>query len=279
LPIGTTLLPSSQGVATDALRPYKGFSNINQATNGGASIYHSLQTNLRRRLTRGLLFGVAYTWSKSQDFGSSNGTNLPNAFDKSIYYGVSDFDRRHVFVSNFVYNIGQYDHSSHLANRVLLGNWQVSGTLQAQTGGPLNVSNGSDFAGVGTGSGTQLYTHSRKVSTYKAFAGQTGTALWFDKAAFQAPAPGTFAPRGSRNLIYGPGFQSYNAALNKTFHVIPSLEKRTLVFRAEAFNLANHPTADNPDTNPTSGTFGQSRTKGGTYGADRQFQFSLRYAF
>lgn len=269
----------------DFLRPYKGFSNIAQATNGGASIYHSLQANLRRRLTKGLLFGVAYTWSKSMDFGSSNGTNLPNAYDKSIYYGPSDFDRRHVFVSNFVYNINQFDHSSHLASRALLGDWQFSGTLQAQTGGPLNVSTGSDYAGVGAGSGTQLFRLLRGEKTYKAFAGQTSTALWFDTGAFATDNQmktlfaGQFSPRGSRNQIYGPGFQSYSAALNKTFHVIPSLENHTLVFRAEAFNLANHPTADNPDTNPTSGTFGQSKTKGGTYGADRQFQFSLRYAF
>ncbi len=269
----------------DALRPYKGFSNIAQATNGGASSYHSLQANLRRRLTKGLLFGVAYTWSKSLDFGSSNGTNLPNAFDKSIYYGPSDFDRRHVFVSNFVYNIDQFDHSSHLANRALLGDWQFSGTLQAQTGGPLNVSTGNDYAGVGAGSGSQLFRLLRTEKTYKSFAGQTSTALWFDTGAFATDSQmrtvfaGQFSPRGSRNQIFGPGFQSYSAALNKTFHVIPSHENHTLVFRAESFNLLNHPTADNPDTNPRSGTFGQSKTKGGTYGADRQFQFSLRYAF
>ncbi len=280
LPIGTTLLPQNQGIVSDALRPYKGFSNINQATNGGASIYHSLQVNLRRRLTKGLLFGAAYTWSKSLDFGSSNGTNQPNAFDKSIFYGPSDFDTRHVFVSNFVYNIDQFDHSSHLLNRAVFGNWQFSGTAQGQTGPPLqNISNGSDFAGVGPGSGTQPYRLLHNPTTTKAFAGQNGTALYFDTSAYAAPVPGTFAPRGSRNAVYGPGFQSYNAALNKTIHVIPALENHTLVFRAEAFNLLNHPTLDNPDTNPTSGTFGQSKTKGGTYDAARQFQFSLRYAF
>jgi hypothetical protein len=279
LALGTTLLPANNGVNADALRPYKGFANINQATNGGASSYHSLQVNLRRRLIKGLLFGVAYTWSKSLDFGSANGTKLPNTFDKNSYYGASDFDRRHVFVSNFVYNIDQFNNSGHMLNRAALGNWQFSGTLQAQTGGPLNVSNGNDFAGVGPGSGTQLYRTLVPVNNYKQWAGQTSTALWFNTSAFAVPLPGTFAPRGSRNLIFGPGFQSYNLALNKTFHVIPGMERHTMVFRAEAFNLLNHPTADNPDTNPTSGTFGQSKTKGQTYGADRQFQFSLRYAF
>ena len=53
------------GVNTDALRPYRGFSSILQIDNAGRSIYHSMQVNLNRRLSHGLLFGVAYTWSKS----------------------------------------------------------------------------------------------------------------------------------------------------------------------------------------------------------------------
>ncbi len=295
---GTTFLPANQlpngkNVTADSIRPYKGFSNINQATNGGASFYNSLQVNLRRRLSRGLLFGVAYTWSKSTDFGSSNGTILPNTFNKNIYYGPSDYDRRHVFVSNFVYNIEQFTHANNFASRAVLGRWQVSGTLQAQTGGPLNVSTGTDFAGVGPGSGSQLIPTLRSPQTYKSFAGQTGTNPWFDVSAYPGVTTkqnnntnylattyaGQFAPRGTRNQLWGPGFQSYSAALNKTFQIIPGHENQTLVFRAEAFNLANHPTADNPDTGYTSGTFGQSKTKGGTYSADRQFQFSLRYAF
>ena len=288
---GTTLLPQNAGVKPDALRPYKGFSNINQATNGGASTYHALQVNLRRRLSNGLLFGVAYTWSKSTDFGSSNGTNQPNAFDKNIFYGRSDFDRRHVFVSNLVYNIDQFTHSSSLISRAVLGRWQVSSTLQAQTGSPLSVSTGTDFAGVGPGSGSQLVPTLKPVSTSKSFAGQTGTNTWFDTSAFPTLNgsrsattlttlyAGQYAPRGTRNQINGPGFQSYNAALNKTFQIIPGHESQTVVFRAEVYNLANHPTADNPDTGYTSATFGRSLTKGGTYGADRQFQFSLRYAF
>jgi hypothetical protein len=68
-------------------------------------------------------------------------------------------------------------------------------------------------------------------------------------------------------------------AMMKSMHLVPGHENQSLVFRAEAFNLANHPTPDNPDTNFTSGTFGQSKTKGGTYSAERQMQFSLRYAF
>ena len=269
----------------DSLRPYLGYNAINQATNGGGSNYNSLQVNLRRRLTNGLLFGVAYTWSKSLDFGSSNGTKLPNTFDKNIMYGRSDFDVRHVFLANIVYNIDQFDHSNFIA-RAVLGRWQASGTLQGQTGVGLGVTTGTDFAGVGSGSGSQYVIMTKPTTTKKSFAGQTGSSTWFDTSAYvQSDAilnstyAGKFQARGARNVISGPGFQSYNAALNKSWTLVPGHEATALTFRAEAFNLANHPTADNPDTGYTSGTFGQSKTKGQTYGADRQFQFSLRASF
>jgi hypothetical protein len=263
----------------DALRPYKGFSNITEQDDKGSSIYHSLQANVRRRLMNNILFGVAYTWSRSMDFGSGNGTTLPNAYDRFSNYGPSDFDTRHVMVINYVWNLPYEDHASNFAVRALLGNWQASGTIQAQTGRPLSVTQGNDYAGVGPGSGAQYWRLLHHPQTYGRFAGPTGTAQWFESAAYAQPLPGTFAPRSTRNQFYGPGFQSYNAALQKTMHVIPGHDNHTLVFKAEGFNIANHPMIDNPNTNPTSGTFGRSTTKGQTYAADRQFQFSLRYAF
>jgi len=281
---------ASATVTSDALRPFRGFSNIRETENRGSSIYHSLQMNLRRRLMNNLLFGAAYTWSKSMDFASGNGSVLPNAFDRFGNYGPSDFDTRHVFVFNFVNNIVAFDHSNHLVARTALGNWQFSGTLQAQTGRPFNVSTGNDIAGVGSGSGAQYAFLNRHPNVYKGFGPKSP---WFDTSTFDSvnfnvgsqanpvanPHLGSFAPRGTRNQIYGPGFQSYNLALQKTMHIIPGHESQTLVFKGEGFNILNHPTADTPDTNPTSGTFGLSTTKGQTYGADRQFQFSLRYAF
>ena len=112
----------------------------------------------------------------------------------------------------------------------------------------------------------------------------TCKGYWFDPTAFVAPAPGTLAPRGTRNSIYAPGFQSWNIALLKSFHVIPGHDNHLLSFKAEAFNFTNHPNLDTPSndgaaSNPTSGTFGQITTKGQTYPSERQLQFSLRYEF
>jgi hypothetical protein len=115
----------------------------------------------------------------------------------------------------------------------------------------------------------------------KHFAGNngSGSGQWFDPTVFAQPAPGTIAPRGTRDAIHGPGFQSWNIALQKGIHIIPAMPNHVVTFRAEAFNFTNHPNLDTPDTNPNSGTFGQVTTKGQTYGSDRQLQFSLRYEF
>lgn len=267
----------------DALRPYKGFSTITQDTNGGSSIYNGLQVNLKRRLTKGVAFGVAYTWSKSMDYGSGSGYVLPNVYNPRINYGPSDFDIRHIVVVNYVWDIPYVLASTNALARGTLANWQLSGTIQAQTGEPFNVGTGDDFAGVGPGSGTQLWNITKKINMQKKFSGAGGGGSWFDASAFARPAAGTFSGRETRNQVYGPGFQSWNMALMKAFHVIPGHENHQLIFRAEAFNFTNHPNLDNsngsPDTNPTSGTFGEVTQKGNTYSSERQFQFSLRYQF
>jgi len=275
-----TVQANPSGTNPDSLRPYRGYSTIIEAQNVGGSNYHSLQANLKRRLTKGFLFGVAYTWSKSLDYASSNGTNVPNVYNIGINYGPSDFDTRHVLVTNYVWDIPYATHSTNRLVRSTLGDWQFSGTIQAQSGRPPSngISNGNDRAGVGPGSGNQYWVQTRKPNLPHQFAG-TGTAQWFESAAY-APAPlGTFAPRGSRNNIYGPGFNSFSSALQKSMHVIPGHDNHALVFRAEAFNYLNHPNLDNPDVSPTSGTFGRVTSKGVTYASERQLQFSLRYAF
>ena len=136
-----------------------------------------------------------------------------------------------------------------------------------------------DQAGVGPGSGNQYYVKTHNPQLPHQFAGASGTALYFESGAFAPAAAGAFAPRGTRNSVYGPGFSSYSAAMQKAFRVIPGHENHQLIFKAEGFNYPNHPNWDNPTVDPTSGSFGRVIAKGNTYASERQFQFSLRYAF
>ena len=273
-----TVQANPSGTNPDALRPYRGYSTIAEAQNNGGAFYHAMQANVKRRFAKGLLFGAAYTWSKSLDYGSSNGTNITNAYSNANMYGPSDFDTRHVFVTNYVWDIPYGTHSSNRLVRSTLGDWQFSGTIQGQSGRPGSVSRNLDQAGVGPGSGNQFYVHTRSPNLPHQFGSASGSQ-WFEPGVFQPAAVGTFAGRDSRNNVYGPGFQSFNAALQKGFHVIPGHESHQLVFKAEAFNYINHPNLDNPDYSPTSSTFGKVTSKGTTYASERQYQFSLRYAF
>ena len=205
-----------------------------------------------------------------------------NAFNNSIYYGPSDFDTRHVLVINYVWDIPFATHASNLFVRTLLGNWQFSGTLQGQSGRPQTVSQNNDQAGVGPGSGNQFWVVSRNPIFPTSSAGGKNDNQWFEGQRPVSGRPPRSAPSlraALRGLIYGPGFQSYSAALQKAFHVIPDHENHQLIFKAEGFNYANHPNSTTRTWDPTSGTFGRVTRKGNTYASERQFQFSLRYAF
>src|SRR5262249_59319959 len=119
----------------------------------------------------------AYTLSKSTDNGSSLTDTLPNAYDDHAYYGTSDLDRTHVLIVNAIYELPFLRGSSRLVNR-LFGNWEISGIYQYQSGGPFSVRTGDDFAGVGAGSGSQLWNRFGKPSVPR--SGVTESAPAFD---------------------------------------------------------------------------------------------------
>src|SRR5438105_9399331 len=90
---------------SSALRPYLGHGQIRLAENSGNAIYHSFQAQISRRFQSGFAFDMAYTWSKSIDNTSNKRDVLPNAFDDRNMRGLSDVDRPHSFVANFIYKV------------------------------------------------------------------------------------------------------------------------------------------------------------------------------
>ncbi|HZS06010.1 MAG TPA: carboxypeptidase regulatory-like domain-containing protein [Blastocatellia bacterium] len=274
----------------DFLRPFKGYNTIRRTNNEANSRYNGLQIGVNRRFTKGLLFGVAYTYSKSSDDGSAQRDIIPNAFDASNLYGPSDFDRRHVMVVNVVYQLPFFRDQARLSGR-LLGGWTLSAVSQFQTGTPFSIGTGDDFAGVGPGSGAQLWILNggnpqldrgdRKFSLTNSDSNQwfqvctTGGPLSSCPTAsrvFTEPAAGTISNQSVRNLLYGPGFQNHNIGLLKDFAIT---EHHKVQFRAEAFNWVNHPNWNGPNTNPRSAAFGKIQDKN----SERTLQFALRYQF
>jgi hypothetical protein len=266
-------IQSNPGVNANALRPYKGFSTVTEYETTGSSRYNSLQTQVERRSARGVGFSVAYTFSRTKDDGAGRNDLLPDAFDDSGYYGISDLDRPHVLVSQVRYAFPDLE-SSVAPLRWVLGNWDVSGILQAQSGMPFSVRTPVDIAGVGPGSGNQFY---ELVGDPKAVRTDWDPALsratWFDRNAFRAPAAGTFATTQEKNTLRQPGFWDINMSLRKAFNIPNSTHRFDL--RIEAFNVLNRTRLGNSVTNPTLPDFGYIVERTG----NRTMQVGLQYVF
>ena len=273
-------IQANPGVNVNALRPYLGFGSITLYETSGRSRYNSLQTQVERRSARGLGFSVAYTFSRTKDDGSGRGDILPNAYDDSGYYGISDLDRPHVLVSQMRYPFPTLD-SSAAPLRWVFGNWDVSGIFQAQSGAPFDVRApaGVDPAGVGAGSGQQLYDQisdpltERRTEWGPLPLPNTGVgAIWFNPGAFKAPAAGTFATTQEKNTLRQPGFWDVNMSLRKGFRTVGT---QRFDLRIEVFNIINRARLGNAVTNPSSGDFGYIVSKTG----NRTMQIGLQYLF
>jgi hypothetical protein len=288
---GTTF--ANPGISPDFLRPFKGYAAIRTTNNVSNSLYNGLQIDVNRRFSKGLLFGVAYTFSKSTDFGSSQRDVLPNAFDRSMQYGFSDYDHRHVMVINTIYEFPFFRDRKTWTGK-LLGGWQISAIEQFQTGSPVSAQSADDFAGVGPGSGNSgtanngfstRWIVNGKIPQPAQFSNRTAAGT-FDNSqwyAFQKgtnilqPAQGTFANQRSRNIFYQPGFQNWNLGLFKYFF---TTEQQFVTLRFEVFNWLNHPnwggaTGGGLSVNPNDANFGKVTFKD----SQRQLQLSLRYTF
>jgi hypothetical protein len=261
-------LQANPGINPNFLRPYRGLGIIGIAENSGRSTYNGLQVSLDRRFSSGLQFGAAYTLARSYDNSSDLTDTLPNAYDGRAYWGISDFDRTHVLIVNYIYELPFFKGSPGLLRRVA-GNWELSGTNQFQSGAPFTIKTGDDFAGVGPGSGAQFWN--QIASTDVARTSFTSSATWFNKNAFAQPAGGTFGVQ-QRNGLRNPGFWSWDVGIRKN---IPVTEAQRVQFRLEVFDLLNHPNWDVANSNPRSGSFGQVTNKLG----QRQVQLALKYIF
>ena len=269
---------ANPGINPDSLRPYKGYSSIRVTNNDSNARYNGIQIGINRRFAKGAAYGLAYTLSKSQDDGSQQRDILPNPFDAHNLWGPSTYDRRHVAVANLIYELPFFN-SAPGPKRTALGGWQVSFIAQFQTGAPFTVQRDDDVAGIGPGNGNNdmratIYNVSGDphLSDPKFATSNAEPNFYFNTAAFQRPAAGTFTSQRNRNLLYNPGFQNWTGALFKRFAIG---DRQAVTFRGEVFNIPNHGNWNGPTTDPNSGTFGKVTAKN----FERTFQLSLRYSF
>ena len=263
-------------------RPDPRFDDIDLLESRGNSNYHALQTRFQQRLFHGLTSLVSYTWSKSIDdasnfFSSAGDPNFPqNSYNVAAERGRSNFDVRHRLSLSYSYALPFGKGRQHLAgdgwvSHVLSG-WETHGIITLQSGRPFTVALLSELDNSGTGRSILGFgANDRPNVAGNPELSNPTPERWFNTAAFAFPAPGTFGNAG-RNILDGPGFQNVNASLMKNTTLT---ERLNLQFRAEFFNLFNHPNLNLPDNFLGSPTFGRISSARDP----RHVQFGLKLLF
>jgi hypothetical protein len=249
----------------------------------GWSNYNSLQTRIEKRFSHGLTFLASYTWShaldiaSNADLGAQNGGDFRYAIHPEWEYGNADFDVRNRFVLSYLYELPIGHGKSLLGNATgvtnqIFGGWQIGGITSASSGNSFTV---LDANGVANSDGQQ---RPDLAGDPKATPCVPGT--FFNTCAFTDPAQGSFGDVG-RNTLRGPGYQIWDFSLFKNFAIT---ERTKLEFRAEFFNVFNHPNLQfaksGPQNSINTTTFGTPEFGFLTAARDpRQIQLALKLSF
>ena len=221
------------------------FTFVSLTTNNATSDYHAFQAQFQRRLSRGVQALVSYTWSHAIDEDSiDTGTVIP-------VRGNAAFDLRRNLSGVITYDLPRPSGATFL--RAALGHWSIDTLFYAQTGLPVDISSSEisippdgSFASVRPNviAGVPLYVEDSRVPGGRRI----------NSAAFSGPAAGQFGNLG-RNVVRGLGAWQVDLALRRQFGIT---ERLKLQFRAEAFNLFNHPNFGAIQTFLTAPNFGQA---------------------
>ena len=263
-------------------RPNPRFDDINLLESRANSNYHALQARYQQRLSRGFSGLVSYTWSKSIDdasnfFSSAGDPNFPqNSYNVRAERGRSNFDVPHRLSVSYSYLFPFGKGRTYLADSgwatTLLTGWETFGIVTMQSGRPFTVALLSDIDNSGTGRSILGFGANDRpnVAGNPDLKNRT-PERWFNTSAFVFPARGTFGNAG-RNIVDGPSYNNVNVSFVKNTAIN---EQVNLQFRAEFFNLFNHPNFNLPDTflgSPTFGSIASARDP-------RHIQFGLKLLF
>jgi len=291
--------------------PYAGFFQaVNSNFSTGSARYDSLQIKGETKSVRhGIYALLGYTWSRTFDSGMPDGLGSnPGALysplpgTKKLDWGLSQLNLNDVFTASVLYQLpfgkGKYFGSNWSTPvNTLLGNWQVNVIERAESGFPLFVVDSSDTSGVFFMYNGLVIQRPNQVGdpnkpgpvpgnpTCTAPAQVHTISHWFNPCAFeQAPAGELGA--AARAPLYGPRYVTTDFSLIKDFP-LHFREQMNLQFRAEFFNLLNHPhfflpgiagTGEQDVHSPSS--FGViSQTVNQTVNDARSIQFALKLNF
>ncbi len=269
--------PTSPGrpLPDDFLRPLSGYAGITFSDNAYSSSYHSLRISANRRYTKGLQFGLAYTYSKRMDY-----SGIPLYQPLRVWsYGRSASDQTHNLVINSMWDLPRASKlMPNPAIRHALDNWQISAIVALVSGQPNGVgfstTDGMDING--GGDGTRIVVNGKAQLPH----GERRFDRWFDPRVFARPARGD-SGNAPKDVFRSPGHNNWDIALVKSIPVFS--EHRRFQFRWEMYNAFNHTQYSGLDTtarfdpqgNQVNGRFGQVTSARSA----RVMQLSLRFSF
>jgi outer membrane receptor protein involved in Fe transport len=245
------------------LRPNPNLSQPVYSDNSQTLSYYSWQSSLKKRFSRGFSFDLGYTWSKglgnaAGDFGAwfageNSNTLNQEFFDLRSDYGPTAYDLTHLFTAGWVYEVPGLSGLRSDAARSVLGGWQLSGILRANTGLPVTVTQSSSIPGQ---RGEFVGGGPVKFDDYQ------DTLQYLNPAVFQlipvSSASGAPIRPGNvgRGSIREPGLWNLDFTISKAFGV-PIREAARLQIRADMFNALNHTNLSGLRTSRNDAFFGR----------------------
>ena len=275
------------GLPINYFRPNPQFSDFFFQDAEGSSTYHALFAAARRRFEQGLTFSLSYTWSKSIDdmsvdpTGSSSSGGLSTTSSRTptdihnfrLDRAVSDFDNTHVISANMLFEL-PFGKGRKFASGIptwlnyVIGGWSTTGIFNYQSGEPFTLQSGA------------LTTNNQHVSGAVIIGPKPGSGITYNVTGVTGPVlyqtggfvtnvaspdlncqvltngqtkfciPAAGQQGSARNTMRGPNFWNLDSGLAKDFSLT---ERFKLQFRAEAFNVLNHPNFENA-RNATTGS-------------------------
>jgi hypothetical protein len=256
-PVGTTSATPTRlnAIAAQVVTPFPGctrancplFSTVQQDLQDINANYNSMQLTAEKRMSKGLMILASYTWSKSLDdlppragvtgFDTSSALPWDDPNRHRFDYGPSEFDHKHRFVASYVWQLPTLKGKNGLV-RSVFGGWQFSGLVQAQTGRPVTVNQGTDISGTGIGLDRGTFNGGNPYSSGPC-ANVAPCQSFLNPAAFKAASDpsikNTFGNAGKGSLRF-PGFYAWDMGASKTFALT---ERVKVQLRGEFFNIFN----------------------------------------
>ncbi|MFT3744802.1 MAG: TonB-dependent receptor [Pyrinomonadaceae bacterium] len=260
-----SLLPTAQQLGTNSMRPYKGFTNINQRTSDATSHYYALQLYGAKR-KGDLLATVNYTWSKVlTDANVLTEAAEEGAFNRHYNYGLASFDRRHIFVATYTYAMPFFKGSSGFVKALLYG-YEISGITRLQAGKPYNI---TSSAPIGTAGATRRSDIVSGVPLY--LSNPDDSRVWLNPAAF-APAPSDRLGTSPVSVVTGPILAVNDFSIRKRFRFG---EAKDLRIQGDIFNAFNRNNFSSIQTVTTNAGFGRLTAAG----PGRSIQLGIKIGF